>query len=125
MPRESFSLKVVKKMFRFFFSLCCSVIIARWIYQEVQLAAPELVPFIDYSLDRVQIPTHDKWLKTALSNAVRYIDDQEVRQGAAAGHKPIVTAARLPKKLAAEAPEEPLGEFSTTSFRDSSAFERF
>ena len=48
-------------MIRFFFSFCLTVIVARWIYAEVQMTLPEVVPAIDYALENVQIPTHDKW----------------------------------------------------------------
>lgn len=37
------------------------VLIARWAYAEVKLSVPNLIPFIDYSLEQVQIPTHDQW----------------------------------------------------------------
>ena len=48
-------------MIRFFFSFCLTVVMARWIYAEVQMTLPEVVPAIDYALESVQIPTHDRW----------------------------------------------------------------
>jgi len=48
-------------MFKAIFSMIFWVVVARWGYSELQLSFPNLVPFIDYSLSRVQIPTHDKW----------------------------------------------------------------
>lgn len=48
-------------MIRILFSLCFWVIIARWSYAEIKLLLPSAVPVIDYALDTIQIPTHDKW----------------------------------------------------------------
>ncbi len=50
-------------MIRIFFKLCFWVIIARWTYAEVQLVAPSATPAIDFALQKIQIPTHDKWSK--------------------------------------------------------------
>ncbi len=48
---------------RIVFSLCLWVVLARWGYSEVKLLCPPLVPYIDQTLEYVQIPTHDKWPK--------------------------------------------------------------
>lgn len=57
-------------MFRWLCSFVFTVAAARWIYAEVKLAVPEAMPLIDYSLERLQIPTHDKWSKQALAEAL-------------------------------------------------------
>jgi hypothetical protein len=48
-------------MFRILGKLCFWVLIARWGYAELQLILPSATPAIDYALENVQIPTHDKW----------------------------------------------------------------
>ena len=48
-------------MIRLFFGLFLSVVLARWMYSEVALSFPQAVPLIDYALEVVSIPTHDKW----------------------------------------------------------------
>jgi len=112
-------------MLRLAFSICCSVVIARWVYHEVQLTAPQLVPYIDYSLERIQIPTHDKWLKTALNNAIDLIETQENQRNQLAARNPAIERRNSPKQAAREAPEEPYGAFSTVAFDRNTAFERF
>ena len=37
------------------------VAVARWIYAEVRLVTPQVMPAIDSVLTIAQIPTHDKW----------------------------------------------------------------
>ena len=60
-------------MFRAVFSMFFWVILARWSYSEIQLSCPKLLPFIDYSLRRLQIPTHDKW--PAKSEVITFMND--------------------------------------------------
>lgn len=48
-------------MIRLFFSFFLTVVVARWIYAETKMVVPGAVPVIDFALDKVQIPTHDKW----------------------------------------------------------------
>ena len=108
-------------MFRLLLSISLSVVIARWAYQEVELCVPQLVPYIDYSLERVQIPTHDKWLKTALTNALLVINEDlpEMREAA-----PSRSAAKR-RELNRETPPQPTGGFSTVAYSRNSAFDRF
>lgn len=48
-------------MLRLMFSFVCTVVAARWMYSEANLVVPDVVPLIDYALERFQIPTHDRW----------------------------------------------------------------
>ncbi len=48
---------------RIVFSCLFWVIAARWVYAEVQILVPSVVPSIEYALEHIQIPTHDKWPK--------------------------------------------------------------
>lgn len=48
-------------MVRFFLALGFYVVVGRWLYSEAELSAPNLVPVIDATLEKVQIPTHDTW----------------------------------------------------------------
>lgn len=48
-------------MVRLVFTFLLTVVVARWMYSEVQVSFPQAVPFIDYALEKVQIPTHDQW----------------------------------------------------------------
>jgi hypothetical protein len=48
-------------MFRLMFSMLMWVTVARWVYSEVELSAPVLIPVFDSILEVVQIPTHDQW----------------------------------------------------------------
>ena len=49
------------------------VIIAQWLYAELQIVCPSAAPTVDYLVSSLQIPTHDKWseekVKTALNSA--------------------------------------------------------
>lgn len=48
-------------MIKFIFTMIFYVAVARWIYAEVRLVTPQVVPAIDSVLTIAQIPTHDKW----------------------------------------------------------------
>ncbi|RMD86130.1 MAG: hypothetical protein D6808_03960 [Candidatus Dadabacteria bacterium] len=48
-------------MLRLLIGMMVTVTVARWMYSEVRLIAPSAIPTIDYVLEKVQIPTHDKW----------------------------------------------------------------
>lgn len=63
---ESKGLKMLKLLFKLFFW----VVVARWGYAEIQLSAPALVPYVDYTLTVVQIPTHDRWPKESIKAAI-------------------------------------------------------
>ena len=60
-------------MLRFLFGMLFSVVVARWAYSEIKLTFPGLIPEIDYALERVQIPTHDRWPKERMLGAARQI----------------------------------------------------
>lgn len=68
-------------MVRLLFTMFMWVTVARWLYAEVELSAPFLVPAVDSLLEVVQIPTHDQWpeepLHAALSEARVYLDNPE------------------------------------------------
>lgn len=53
-------------MFRILGKLCFWVLVARWGYAELQIILPSATPAIDYALENVQIPTHDKWNSESL-----------------------------------------------------------
>lgn len=109
-------------MFRLILSLSLSVVIARWVYQEVELCAPQFTPYIDYALDRVQIPTHDKWLKTAVSNALQIVNEglPEFQESS-----PVRRVSRQKRESYAEVPPEPTEGFSTVAYSPNNAFDRF
>lgn len=46
-------------MTKFIFALIFYVAFAHWMYAEVNLLAPGLVPYIDDFIARVEIPTHE------------------------------------------------------------------
>lgn len=48
-------------MFRFLFSLLFFVVLGKWLYAEVKITAPGVLPIIDRGFEVVQIPTHDRW----------------------------------------------------------------
>lgn len=48
-------------MIRILFSLFFWVLIGRWWYAEVKMVLPSATPVIDFALEKIQIPTHDKW----------------------------------------------------------------
>lgn len=48
-------------MIKFIFTMIFYVAVARWIYAEVRLVTPNVMPAIDRVLTVAQIPTHDKW----------------------------------------------------------------
>ncbi len=57
-------------MIRLLFGLFISVVISRWLYSEVALSLPQAVPLIDYALEAVSIPTHDKWRVEPVKDAL-------------------------------------------------------
>ena len=48
-------------MIKFIFTMIFYVAVARWIYAEVRLVTPQVMPAMDAVLTIAQIPTHDKW----------------------------------------------------------------
>lgn len=48
-------------MIKFIFTMIFYVAVARWIYAEVRLVTPQVMPAIDKVITLAQIPTHDKW----------------------------------------------------------------
>jgi hypothetical protein len=48
-------------LFKFAIKMLVFVTIARWLYAEAALVAPESIPTLDRVLAVVQIPTHDAW----------------------------------------------------------------
>jgi len=59
------SVEGVVMVTRIVFSLCLWVVVARWGYSEMKILCPDAIPAVDYVLEHVQIPTHDKWPKEA------------------------------------------------------------
>ena len=60
-------------MVRLAITFFAMVVTARWIYSEVQMSFPRAVPAIDYALEKVQIPTHDKWDREKISEVVQTV----------------------------------------------------
>lgn len=60
---------------RIVLSCCFWVIAARWIYAEVQILLPSAIPTIDYALEHIQIPTHDKWPKEHLNKLFAHLSE--------------------------------------------------
>lgn len=52
-------------MVRLLLTMLFSIAVARWSYSEVKLVFPSALPFIDFALRKVEIPTHDKWEELA------------------------------------------------------------
>ena len=61
-------------MLRILLGLFISVSVARWMYSEVELVAPPLMPVLDYVVDATTIPTHDKWSKDSLESLLKAVD---------------------------------------------------
>ena len=65
-------------MMRFFLNMAFYVIIARWMYAEVNLMVPSVAPQIDRLMSAVQIPTHNNWHENGISGLISeagsYID---------------------------------------------------
>ncbi len=79
---------------KLFFSIITTCIVARWIYAEAKLAAPTVVSTLEYGLDLVEIPTHDKWdeetkesMKFYTQSAVNYIKNEKDDIRSAVGEK--------------------------------------
>ncbi len=48
-------------MIRFLFTCMFYTTIARWGYAELTILLPQAVPFVNETLAKIQIPTHDTW----------------------------------------------------------------
>ncbi|MDC0357251.1 hypothetical protein OAO01_00415 [Oligoflexia bacterium] len=46
---------------RYLIIMLVSVVIARWIHSEIELISPNTIAYIDYAIEKIDIPTHDKW----------------------------------------------------------------
>ena len=58
-------------MLRFLFGFISTVLIARWIYSEVQVTLPQVIPLIDSALLKLEIPTHNRWDREKIN---KYMD---------------------------------------------------
>ena len=61
-------------MFRFLFTMLFYVIVARWIYAEVNVICPSVSPGIDRMLSALQIPTHNEWSKESVKQVFSSAD---------------------------------------------------
>ena len=84
-------------MTRFVFSIACSVILARWMYAEIAMTVPGMIPVIDYSVERLSIPTHDKWSKEPFVDALSAVEEI-VQKYQAEDWAPGATVAKQQKK---------------------------
>ena len=48
-------------MIRFILSIIIYTFVTQWIYSEIKIISPRMVPKIDTVLYKFQIPTHDRW----------------------------------------------------------------
>jgi hypothetical protein len=53
------------------------VTVARWMYAEIQLVSPEVLPALDRLLARLEVPTHDKWDTTPLKDILKETETSE------------------------------------------------
>ena len=51
---------------RLLFKFFAWAVVLRWIYAELILIAPFVVPYVDSALSYAEIPTHNKWPKIEL-----------------------------------------------------------
>lgn len=63
-------------MIRLVITFLVYMIVGRWIYSEVQLAFPKAVPSVNYALETVAIPTHDKWNGKKVSSFMHKVTAQ-------------------------------------------------
>ncbi len=77
-------------MMRLVLSLVLSVSVARWIYSEVKLIAPPIVPLIDFVVDATALPTHDQWSKDSVQQLLALVET-------ASGH--LVASTGIPLQL--------------------------
>ena len=63
-------------MIRLVAGFLAAVIMARWVYSEVQMSFPFAVPYIDGALETVSIPTHDRWDKEKIKYAAQVVADR-------------------------------------------------
>jgi len=61
-------------MLRMLFTLIISASIGRWMYSEVELIAPPLVPIFNTVLNATDLPTHDKWSKNSFEQLIRAVN---------------------------------------------------
>lgn len=61
---------------RYLFIMLISVITAQWIYAELQLLIPGSEKYINVALEKVRIPTHDKWDLQTLSHSFNAIKEK-------------------------------------------------
>ncbi|MBX7144895.1 MAG: hypothetical protein K1X79_10625 [Oligoflexia bacterium] len=78
-------------MFRMLFSICLSVVVARWSYSEIKMMWPGAIPLIDYALEKAEIPTHDQWASSMLG---RFLIDVAQKQGVQLDKSGVSTVSR-------------------------------
>ncbi|MDZ4785309.1 MAG: hypothetical protein SGJ02_04450 [bacterium] len=61
---------------RIVFSAVFWTILGQWGYAELKILCPAFVPAVDYTLQHVQIPTHDKWSKEKLTDLLAGVSDK-------------------------------------------------
>ena len=64
------------------------MVVGRWLYSEVQLNFPQAVPSIDYAMEKISIPTHDKWDRKQIDRTLTQIENalQQVGLSATNGY---------------------------------------
>ena len=59
---------------KLFFRMFIFVTLARWLYAEASIVAPNSIPWVESVLQTVQIPTHDRWPKVDWVKVANKID---------------------------------------------------
>ena len=90
-------------MIRFLISMAFYVVLARWIYAEMNLVCPSFTPSVDRILSAVQIPTHNNWhengIKGLVGEATAFI--QRARADIEEKQSPIVRSSVEPGEFGA------------------------
>ncbi len=60
-------------MLRLVFVFVSVIAVSRWFYSETELLAPRLVPPLNFILNKISIPTHDKWSRQSVDRAIDFI----------------------------------------------------
>ena len=60
-------------MVRFVVSFAAWMVFGNWVYDEIQVSFPNAVPFINAAMEKVSIPTHDKWNQERIIGAINSV----------------------------------------------------
>lgn len=57
-------------MVRFLVTFVVWMVFGNWVYDEVQVSFPSVVPSIDRAIEALSVPTHDQWDKEKIASVV-------------------------------------------------------